>query len=42
MRRKVDNQKESPKTVIEYGKENLKDILSNILLEYVGEKKYAK
>lgn len=38
----MDNQKENAKILIEYGKENLKDILSNILLECMGEKEYAK
>ncbi len=38
----MDNQKENAKILIEYGKENLKDILSNILLEYIGEEEHAK
>lgn len=38
----MDNQKENAKVLIEYGNENLKEILSNILLEYMGEKEYAK
>lgn len=37
----MDNQKEIAKVIIEYGKENLKNIVSNILEKYI-EKEYEK
>lgn len=39
--KKVKNQKEITKVIIEYGKENLKNIVSNILEKYI-EKEYEK
>ncbi len=38
----MDNQKESNKAIIEYGMENLKSILEDILVIYIGEEEYAK
>lgn len=37
----MNNQKEITKVIIEYGKENLKNIVSNILEKYI-EKEYEK
>ncbi len=38
----MDNQKENTKATIEYGIENLKSILDDILVIYIGEKEYVK
>lgn len=38
----MDNKKENIIVNIEYGMENLKYILDDILVEYIGDKEYAK
>ncbi len=37
----MDNQEKNTSIIIEYGKERLKDILNDILINYIGEK-YAR
>ncbi len=36
----MDNQKGNSKATIEYGVKNLKDIVSDILVNYIGEEKH--
>lgn len=38
----MEKQKKAPKVIIEYGMENLKNILNDILVIYIGEKKDAR
>lgn len=38
----MDNKKENSKAVIKYGMENLKSILNDILVIYIGEEVHAK
>lgn len=38
----MNNQKENTKVIIEYGMGNLKSILDDILLIYIGEEEYGK
>ena len=38
----MNNQKENTKVIIEYGIGNLKSILDDILVIYIGDEEYAK